>query len=77
MDMIFPNDLIHATPMMKFIQNVLNTSSHVGKVSACSNLHRSVTYTNNIKKPIFTKKTKGILLVERDNFFFLLFIFSK
>ena len=34
MDMIFPNDLIHATPMTKFIQNVLNTSSHVGKVSA-------------------------------------------
>ena len=67
-DMIFPNDLIHATPMMKFIQNVLNTSSHVGKVSACSNLHRSVTYTNNIKKPIFTKKTKGILLAGKGRF---------
>ena len=56
MDSIFPNDLIHATPMTKFKQKVLNASSHVGKVSACSNLHISVIYTNNIKKPIFTRK---------------------
>ena len=63
--------------MTKFIQNMLNASSHIDKVSACSDLHRSVIYTNNIKKPIFTKKTKGILLAGKGQFLLSFFFLNK
>ena len=44
-DMIFANNLFHVTPV-KFFQNMLNTTSHGGKVSASGDLQRSVIDTN-------------------------------